>query len=371
MNRSYNPMIDNGLFVAEYYLNVPYNDITIDLLLANLRLFSDKIGNLIDTKEFYRKITYLTHVNSSFTQIPNKKTKETMISDQFKELIDNMGNDKNCIYCGEKQVNIDLNIDRKFIYGLVSQTFFNSSNNLQTVDICPVCALLSMLSILNIQKIGMPTLYISDSDQFMRNITKDIQEILLGEKDIESKLDIESNLKARKLVELALNSPSDVGYITQFCFQNAGQIVKDIERNLFRKDIDLLLKLKDENLLDEFISFGFHNRLVFNVPLITEIVYCSPELFKILGGYELNDKEKRIVDYVTESLLEIESVEKILRDLKLCNNRNKFNEFILTYSEKRALVKDVKDYDILTGFNWYKFRDYINMNILIYKTKEV
>ena len=253
MIRTYMPMIDNGLFVAEYYLNIPYRDITIDVLYDNISLFSGKIVELIETEEFYRKITYSTHVNSSFTQRSTKKTKGELIKDQQENLLGNVRGDKNCLYCGQKQVNTDLNIDRKYMYGLVSQTFYNSANNLQTVDVCPVCAYLSMLSILNIQKIGMPTLYISDSDNFMRKITGYIQNLSIGE------LDIDSNLKATELVNKSLLIDETPGYITQFCFQNAGQIVNDVERTFYSEDIKLLKKLEKEELLDEFIGFGLHN----------------------------------------------------------------------------------------------------------------
>lgn len=365
MIRTYIPMIDNGLFVASYYLDMPYKNITIDILYNNIDLFSEKIAALIETEEFYRKITYTTHVNSSFTQRITKKTREKLVKEQQKSLLDNVGSDKNCLYCGQKQVNIDLNIDRKYMYGLVSQTFYNSANNLQTVDVCPVCAYLSMLSILNIQKIGMPTLYISDSDDFMKKMTEYIQSLNIGD------LDIDSNLKTNELVNISLMDIDIPGYITQFCFQNSGQIVNDIERTLYSKDIKLLKKLEKENLLDEFMEFGIHNNLVFDKPLTTDLMYCSYELFKILEGYELKEKEKKIVEYATKTLIQIESSERLLKELKLCNTKSKFNNFILEYSEKKALVEDVKDYDLLTGYNWYKYRDYINMNILIYKDKEV
>lgn len=368
MNRTYMPMIDNGLFVAEYYLGKPYTEITIDDLFNNTELFASKIADLIETTEFYRKIVYSTHMNSSFTQTSKKKSKDTMIAEQFKFLLESVGHDKNCIYCGKEQVNLELNIDRKFMYGLISQTFYNSANNLQTVDICPICAYLSMISILNIQKIGMPTLYISDSDDLMRSITKNAQELITDKHNLDDKINIDSKLKASRLVELCLdNSNITIGYVTQFCFQNAGQMVNDIERTLYRKDIGFLNKLKTEELLDEFMSLGFHNRLALNLPIRISDISISPRLFKILEDFELKEEEKNIVEYATKALLEIEDVERILKELKLCSSKARFNNFILNYSEKRALVQDVKHYDVLTGYAWIKFRDYINVNVLIHK----
>lgn len=369
MDRAYNPMIDNGLFVAEYYLDVPYSDITIDLLVNNIELFSSKIAEVIDSNEFYRKIAYSTHINSSLTQVPRKNSREFIIYKQFKEVLDNIGDDKNCFCCGKKQVNIDFKIDRKFLYGLVSQTFYNSSNNLQTVDLCPLCAFLSMLSLLNIQKIGMPTLYISDSDEAMRYVTKTIQGILKKGEDIETLLDKDSNLKTKELIDLSLSDFNNIGYLTQFCFQNSGQIINDIERTLYKKDIELLLLLDKKGLLDEFMGFGFHNRLVFDKPLITKVIYCSPGLYEVLEGFEMNEEERKIVEYATKVLIEIETIEKILKDLKLCNSKVKFNNLILEYSDIKVLVKNIKDYDVLIGSNWYKFRDYISMNLLINKSE--
>lgn len=367
MERTYNPMIDNGLFIAEYYLEIPYEDITIDLLFNNIEMFSQKLAETIELDDFYRRIAYSTHINSCLTQVPRNRSRQSIIYKQLEEVLDNIGNDKNCFCCGEKQVNIDFKTDRRYLYGLVSQTFYNSANNLQTVDLCPVCVFLSLLSLLNIQKIGMPTLYISDSDKFMRYITKEIQNLLKSEKDIASFLDVKSELKSTVLVNLALLDFEDMGYLSQFCFQNSGQIVNDVERFLNKKDLELLITLNEKDLLEEFISFGFHNRLVFNEPLIRKVIYCSPELFELLEGFELNEKEKKIIEYATKTLLEIETVETILKELKLCNSKIRFNNFILEYSEQKALVNDIEDYDVLIGSSWYKYRDYINMNILINK----
>ena len=307
---------------------------------------------------------------SIFTQIPKGKSKETIIIEQFQELLENIGNDKECIYCSNKRVNINLNIDRKFMYGLVSQTFYNSSNNLQTVDVCPVCAYLSMISILNIQKIGMPTLYISDSDDFMRSITKSNQTILDEQNDLDELFNIPSNFKSTKLIEIALLDISNIGYITQFCFQNSGQLIGEVERTIYKKDIELLKRLDNKGLLEEFMSFGLHDRLALGRSLVTDMVYCSSRLLKELEVFELKEEEKKIIEYAADTLIEIEDSNKLLKEIKLCNTQSKFNNFILNYSEKKALVKDVKHYDILTGYNWAKYRDYINMHILIQKNKE-
>lgn len=369
MNRTYMPMIDNGLFIVEYYLDVPYRDIAVSDLYDNLDTFAEKISELLETKEFFRKIAYSTHMNSSFTQTSKNKSKYSIIKEQFDNILDNVGQDKNCIYCGEKRVNLDFAIDRKFMYGLISQTFFNSSNNLQTIDMCPICAFLSMLSILNTQKIGMPTLYISDSDDFMRSYTESMQKLIGEASKIEEKIDISGNLKYDKLLEISIDTLDikDIGYITQFCFMNAGQIVSESERTYTRKEIKLLSRLKEKQLLDEFMNLGFHRRLNNNLQ-IEDVFAASKELIKELEGYNLynlNEKEKDIVDYVTKTLLKIESSDKLLKEIKLCNNKMKFNSLILQYSEKETLVRDVKDYDMLTGYNWKKYRDYINMNILI------
>lgn len=364
MNRTYMPMIDNGLFVAEYYLGKPYKEITIDYLYDNIYVFSQLIADKIENNEFYRNITYLTHMNSSFTQNSKKKSKETLIREQFENLLDNVGSDKYCIYCGKKQVNVNLEIDRKFMYGLVAQTFFNSANNLQTVDLCPVCAFLSLLSILNIQKIGVPTLYTSDDDNFMRAITKKIQL-----SSVEN-LDIDGNLKANELINATFLVDEIPNYVEQFCFMNSGQVVNDIERILHYKDIKLIRKLKNLGLLDKFIDYGLHNRLTLGHELITSEFYCSLELLNVLEEYDLKNKEREIIENVTKNLLEIESYEKLLKDLKLCNTKERFNNFILNYSSKRSLVEDIADYDILIGSNWTKFKNYINMNLMIYKNRE-
>lgn len=374
LKRTYNPFVDNGLFAAEYYLEKDYKDITIMDIENNISYLSSKLAELIEEKEFYKKIVYSTHMNSSYTQPLRQKSREEMIAKQFEEIIDNVGKDKHCIYCGEKQVNKDFIIDRKFVPGIVSNTFFNSANNLQTVDICPVCIFFSMLSLLNIQKIGLPALYVSDSDLLMRKVTEHIQKN--AALDV-NELIVEGKERYRKFAEIALYEvPIDeVGYVTKVSFQNAGQVINHSEETLTKEKISLIRRLGKESLLEEFLDFGLMRRLINDNLLISKllsdnVLYLSAKLYQILEESELKEKEKQVVAYATKKLMRLESIENLIKEFKLINSRTKFIDYVMKFSEKEPIVESIEDFDKLTGYDWLRFKNYIQMNLLLEKNKE-
>lgn len=373
MKRTYNPFVDNGLFVAEYLLKKDYKDITIADIENNIDFLSFKLAELIEENEFYGNIVYSTHMNSSFTQLKRNKSRKDMIEKQLDEIINNIGNDKYCIYCGEKQVNKNYIIDRKFMPGIVANTFFNSANNLQTVDICPVCVFFSMLSIMNIQKIGLPTFYISDSDMLMRRITQNIQEAIATNTKV---LNVEGKERYKRLAETALIDVAleDIGYLTRVSFQNGGQVVDHLEETLTREKINIIRKLSEEEVLGEFLDFGLMRRLINSEILVSNLLsdnqtYLSEKLFKILEEYELKEREKQIVEYATNKLIKLESLETLIKDFKLINTKEKFTDWVMKYSEKEPLVENIEDFDKLTGYDWRRFKNYIQMNLILEKNK--
>lgn len=84
----------------------------------------------------------------------------------------------------------------------------------------------------------------------------------------------------------------------------------------------------------------------------------------------MKEKERNIVESVTNNLIKLETIDKLLKELKLCSSKEKFVEFILKFSEKVPLVSNVEDFDILTGYKWHRFKSYIQMNLLILKERE-
>ena len=338
MQRTYNAIIDNGLFIAEYYLKKDYTQISEKDLKNNIHIFSSIIGKILESNDFFKKLPYITHMNSCLTQPLKNCSREDKIEEQLIELCENIGNDKYCIYCGEKRVNKNYIIDRKLVNGIVSMTFFNSANNLQSIDICPICAYLSLLAILNINKIGMPTVYISDNDELMRKITR-IQQEKIDKED--EGFELKGTERDNHFVNLIIDTIDiDINYLTQFRYQNAGQVITQEERTLENDDILLIKELHNNELLDEFMAYGLFKRLFNKTPLINSILTnetlcCSEKLYKILEEFELKEKERNIVESVTNNLIKLETIDKLLKELKLCSSKDVFGKYKFLHSGKK------------------------------------
>ncbi|MFA7689130.1 MAG: hypothetical protein WCX96_03485 [Bacilli bacterium] len=365
MNRTHNPQIDNGLFVAEYYLKKDYKNITIEDLKENNELLCKILENTLKNKNI-TTCEYTTHLNSALTQ-PKQK-----ILTQMSWLLDSIRNDKYCILCGEKTVNISIEIDRRYLEGIVSQTFFNHANNLNTVDVCPKCLYLSMLSVLNTQKIGSCILYISDNDNFMRDVTKDIQLKITKQSLCELK-SVEKDTSFISACIDILNKQDiyDTNYIIQYCFVN-GQNIYQAEKTIKTDQINLIRDIKSEGLLSEFISLNLFNNIYNNNSFVKSLINlynynkkCSKELSEILEEYEMSENEKKLVLKITNKLQEI-SIDKLKKELKLCDNKNKFESFLMKYQEEIKLFDDLNDIEeILSYKKWERYKNYILWSILI------
>ena len=172
-------------------------------------------------------------------------------------LLDSIGEDRTCIICGEKRVNTRAELPySSLIYGTPSPSnFMNRGNNLRTVDICPVCLFLSLVGFLNTQKISYPFLYISDSDEFMRDITEDIQQkigrsIML---DIKSK-DMAQHLipTLTELMDMKESEYEGLNYINLIQYANAKKNQYK-ESVISKKNLNFIREVKYEGLINEFI----------------------------------------------------------------------------------------------------------------------
>ena len=371
MNRTYHYQVDNGLFVAGYYLNKEIEDITVDDLSNNVDFFTNKLWNLVEEKGFYKSLSHTTHINSQLNQ--KTRTKEAL-SSQLEGFLDNIGNDKTCILCGEKRVNISFteNTHRSFISGIVAKTFFNSSNNLQTVDICPVCMFLSMISFLNTQKMSYPFLYLSDSNEFMNYITEEIQNsvnknILLDFKES----DLERNFLELCTEKIRMETIFDLNYIELIFFQN-GKDIYYKNYNVEKDKIIFFINIKNKGLIKEFCDMKLFNSVRDNKLLINRLLdsnndlKCSKELFKEVEEWELNSKDIEIIDRITKILYENYSIEDIKKTLKLCDNNKKFEDFIIKHSENIPLYKTLEEFEKITNYkNWLKFKKYIIAKLIL------
>lgn len=371
MDRTYNFQVDNGLFVAEYYLDKNYKDITIDDLRDSIELFSERIE--VSAKQV-KGLSSMTLHNTYYTQ-KNKK-----IKDQLQLLLDNIGDKKNCSICGKKQVNFEkvdvLKTNGKtqkeyqayttLFHGLPAPNgFMNRSNNMKSIDVCPVCMFLSVLSSVNTQKIGSSALYISDSDEFMRDITADIQYSI----DRSEMLEVDSGDIDKKFIEtmneLKIDSEiyDDMNYINIVRYNMNPQSPYAEDLSIDRGDLRLINKIKYAGLIHEFYDKGLFRSIAnkWN-PLKRLVKYgCSIELYNILKEDYMTKKEIELIESITDKLIDIDA-NGSLRDLKLIRGKNDFKNFLIKYSEVTDLCGNISDYNELIQ-NFYDYKDYLILNL--------
>ena len=366
MERTYNMQVDNGLFVAEHYIGKDYKDITMKDLVDNIDILVDRIHSF----SIKHTLASNTHNNTALTQ--GKKTKEQLLT-QMQEIIKSEGNEKNCLICGQKKVSLNSIANKMFMEGLPANTFYNYSNNLKVVDVCNECLLLSIISILNTQKISYPFLYIADSDDFMRDTTEDIQNEISKIGLIEFKKEIFNKkfLETMSKMFYTKDIYDDMTYLSMIYFQNGNQNRHE-EYIIDKKKILFLLKLKNENLIHEFMEKYLFNKLIENKNLISysfdkdmELKF-SKELLQAIKEEYMTNKEKDIINYMTDILLISDDVSVLIKELKLVNTFQQFQDFVLKKSESQPLYKSIDDFEELTSYKtWRTYKINLIANLLL------
>lgn len=371
MNRTYNFQVDNGLFVAENYIGKDYKDININDLEDNIERFAKKMckyGELGTLKS-------TSHNNSALTQPAFKNNRVEKVSEQLKELIDNISNHKTCMICGENKVNVEYEVNSAFMAMIPSlNKFSNKANNLHTIDVCPVCLFLSYISFLNTQKISFPFLYLSDSDNFMREITDEIQKDVSRDILTDRKIKDSDNyfLEIMQRISRVKRRYGDMTYIDLIYFANAQNNYYNIQ-NINRQKLSFINSLKKNILIKEFCELNLFQSYIRDRISIKNLIsndnkqiyklICSGELYKLLESEIMTNKDIEIVEYATEKLLENNSVDDLLKELKICNMKNDFEKFIINHSKEKLLYRTLLEYKDLT--NIYKYKNLLIANLLL------
>lgn len=380
MNRSYNFQVDNGLFIAEYYLEKDYKDITIEDLRDNVELLAGKMKacNDLTVLNSQKKKTHLStssHNNSALTQTSKKfkSSREQKIKEQLSKCLDLIADHKTCMICGERLVSVAEEINSSMMYGIASSTsFINKSSNLKHVDVCGKCLFLSYLSFLNTQKISYPFLYNSDSDEFMRDTTEQIQDSV----NSSIILDLRQSNSSKHLIDTLLNVELDKGgydanYIDLVYYKNAQNNYYEV-KSIDKHKLTFLMSLKHEGLIGEFVEMGVFNSyaageitpgyLVQSDKDQVYILKCSKELYKMLEGEMMTKTEIEMVEYAAEKLLEQESLEKVLKDIRQCGTPSDFEMFMDRYSEGDVLLYR-SNVEYLELRNMYKYKNFLIANL--------
>lgn len=373
MERTYNVFADNGLFVLGYYLDkVGITGITEKDIVDNIDMMSDKIKKFVDCKH-YSNIKSMCFPNSVLTQPSSKETLEERLKS-----ISRIEGEEYCSCCGEYRANIrNESLHRSYIPNAPANTFYNFSNNLQGVNVCSRCIILTIYSILNARVNGLVTLYSSESDRFMIEITAKLQEEIMDVENIKVK---EKSNNVQSFIEvcdrLVTKANTFENNIDQYLFINAGQGQQIQVNTICNKYIKLIRKLYNESLWDEFKKFSLVYDIVYNKlekiyinKLIDESnrsIKCSKNLLYLLNKEvnRLDTKIKNIIKDVVKKLKERRFNERVLyENLKNIKGFIQFQDYIakicdLYHKETGESLLDIDSFDKLCS---YEYKSIINL----------
>ncbi|MCG8541120.1 MAG: hypothetical protein MJA82_14480 [Clostridia bacterium] len=400
MNITFNEFVDNGLYVASYHLGKDIHEITLEDLEKNIELFSDKVYSFIECGR-YKKIANMGFQNSCYTQGPNKglierygkKAKLENIKSKFRLLFRNLGDEECCSICGKYNIKITGTdkeyigmISRSLMPNLTSNTFFNCSNNLQFLDVCPICLFLSMISILNIRKSGNLLIYNSEDKEFMRHLTiyrqkENKQEIAIKAQEENNGNTIDLEEEIIHFLDCQIWTNKDI-YI--YIVNNSGQNQVYEDYIITEKNIKLFKKLIKNNYIDEFSNLNLfrflladtlkYKYLTYLIDLENEELRCSVDLFELIDR-DISLLSKEIIRIIRDICYEIYSIghENRIQELKLISSFsslerliNKYVNSCKTLKDKNLIIKE-KSQKLLNDKNWRSIKNRMIAHFIILK----
>ena len=384
MKRTYNPIIDNGLFVLAYHLEKDIEDITKKDVFDSSDMMAEKIFEMLNCEK-YANMKSMRFPNSALINTAFKSDRLGIFKqhmDEFK----NEGTDT-CVICGEKHANIELDIrGRSYFPNIVGNNFVNFGNNHKGVNICPTCLLLSIYSVMNTRVNGTLYLFNSNDDDFMMEYTCKKQNEVI--QDVRYKVGKEKKAETA-IVELVESSKTYEEYIEIYRFNNDNKSdrISDSE-NVYKKQVQLIKKMQNKSLLSDFKMLGlselllnnnmknFLNRIYdFNKGCMRDIEVskketkqCSKELFDFMKGEILNmDKSMMdLIKRIAENINKKGNVRNVIGTLKGVTTLNDFKDFIMdNIEDEDGSIITSEEYMKLTNrFKWKDIKNLLLIEIL-------
>lgn len=372
MQRTYDVFVDNGLFVLSYYLDKDIEDITETDVIEGRHIMNEKIVEFCQNSSVI-KIKGSAYLNSIYDENINMKK---ILEKQHYSLTEK-GTDT-CSICGCRTASIkNPNFHRGYLPLYVSNAFFNFSNNLRGINICPICFILSMYSILNIST-EESTFYksnkngkrlyetgyyylISEDDECMYDNTYIIQE------NLKSNLLLNTRQKPKcgiKLLEEIVNSNKIYGgNISIYIFRNGkAQDQREYRYDVSSQNLRMLSNISKSGMLNEFKQCGLMYDLMLNSINHTYLnkitkddeLICSKELFDILNieVNNLSEDIKSVIRNVSERLVNEDRI-KIRKRLKLIKTFKDFERLLVDIADEY----DDKYYEPLYSVDEYVILD--------------
>ena len=387
MKRTYNPIIDNGLFVLAYHLEKDIEDITKEDVFDSSDMMAEKIFEMLNCEK-YANMKSMRFPNSALIN-PAFKSDRLGIFKQHMNEFKNEGTDI-CVACGEKHANIELDIrGRSYFPNVSGDNFVNFGNNHKGVNICPTCLLLSIYSVMNTRVNGTLYLFNSNDDDFMMRYTSEKQDEVI--QDIMSKAEKEKKTKTAidVLIDLVENSKVYEEYMEIYRFNNDNKSdrISDSE-NVYKKQVQLIKKMQNKNLLSEFRMLRLSGLLLdnnmknflnhiydFNKGCMRDIKVskketkqCSKELFDFMKGEILNmDKSMMdLIKRIAENINKKGNVRNVIGTLKGVTTLNDFKDFIMdNIEDEDGSIITSEEYMKLTNrFKWKDIKNLLLIEIL-------
>lgn len=387
MKRTYNVLVDNGLFVLAYHLEKDIEDITKEDVFNNSDVMAEKIFEMLNCEK-YANMKSMRFPNSALIN-PAFKSDRLGIFKQHMDEFKNEGTDT-CAICGEKHANIELDIrGRSYFPNIVGDNFVNFGNNHKGVNICSTCLLLSIYSVMNTRVNVNLYLFNSNDDDFMMEYTYKRQDEVI--QDIINKAEKEKKTETAidVLIDLVENSKIYEEYIEIYRFNNDNKSdrISDSE-NVYKKQVQLINKMQNKNLLSEFRMLrlselllnnnmkNFLNRIYdFNKGCMRDIEVskketkqCSKELFDFMKGEILNmDKSMMdLIKRIAENINKKGNVRNVIGTLKGVTTLNDFKDFIMdNIEDEDGSIITSEEYMKLTNrFKWKDIKNLLLIEIL-------
>lgn len=387
MKRTYNPIIDNGLFVLAYHLEKDIEDITKEDVFNSSDMMAEKIFEMLNCEK-YANMKSMRFPNSALIN-PAFKSDRLGIFKQHMDEFKNEGTDT-CVICGEKHANIELDIrGRSYFPNIAGDNFVNFGNNHKGVNICPTCLLFSIYSVMNTRVNGTLYLFNSNDDDFMMEYTYKRQDEVI--QDIINKAEKEKKTETAidVLIDLVENSKIYEEYIEIYRFNNDNKSDRiDDSENVYKKQVQLINKMQNKNLLSEFRMLGlsillldnnmknFLNHIYdFNKGCMRDIKVskketkqCSKELFDFMKGEILNmDKSMMdLIKRIAENINKKGNVRNVIGTLKGVTTLNDFKDFIMdNIEDEDGSIITSEEYMKLTNrFKWKDIKNLLLIEIL-------
>lgn len=367
MDRIYDVFADNGLFILSYYLEKDVKDITIEDIENSVDLMGDKVEEFLDCQK-YSNLKTMFLFNST---VSNPSLKNVKLKTALKEFLAQKGEDY-CMICGQNHANVNMSLKgRSYLPNRPGATYFNFSNNLHNINVCPYCMVLTTYSVMNCRVNNHVYLYNSSDDEFMEDFTyrrqEENQQDILAKaskpKKTESRLDL--------LLEMLDYNIAFDSQVEIYRFNNGKEEDIPGEEKIYAKNIKLMRKMRNKSLLGEFRSLNLTWMIVENKLNSSYLSYiydfekeelkCSKDLYDFLNKEinMLDDKTIKLVNRITENIVDAKlDIKKIRNNFRGVNSIKSYDNVLMEilemyYECTENKLFDEYEYNELTDIRKY------------------